>query len=228
MRLLDVFSMSSYCPKWNSDEVTIGKAHPIFFRNHLERHEPKKKQSFDVNAFNKIQVEETRKPKKSIKQKEKERKMKLIHGAQADERISKWMKSLERPENSLNMKNFDVTDSNDQSNRQSDLSEKETVNFDLVNFDAVDAGDSEALFHNLGIEKKKNPENDEMIFSSPEDLKRMNISFKDKRRELIQFIKMDPFGRIVFDQPRFQSRKQFTDMNVLGSVAALENCPIVI
>jgi len=176
-----------------------------------------KKNSFDVNAFNKIQVEETRKPKKSLKQKEKERKMKLIHGAQADERISKWMKSLERPENSLNMKNFDVTDSYDQSNRQSDLSEKESVNFDLENFNAVDAGESEALFHNLGIDStKKNPENEEMIFSSPEDLKRMNISFKDKRRELNQFIKMDPFGRIIFDQPRFQSRKQFTDMNVLG------------
>ena len=77
-------------------------------------------------------------------------------------------------------------------------------------------------------QKKKNPENEKMIFSSPEDLKRMNISFKDKRRELNQFIKMDPFGRIIFDQPRFQSRKQFTDMNVLGSVTVLENCRIVI
>ena len=63
------------------------------------------------------------------------------------------MKSLERPENSLNMKNFDVIDSYDQSNRQSDLSEKESVNFDLENFNAV--GESEALFHNLGIDSTK-------------------------------------------------------------------------
>ena len=129
--------------------------HPIFFRGHLKRHEPKKKQSFDVNAFNKIQVEKTRKPKKSRKQKDKEIQMKMVHGYQADERISKWMKSLERPENGLNIKNFDVTDSYDQFNRQSDLSEKESVNFDLENFTAVDAGESEALFDNLGIDSTK-------------------------------------------------------------------------
>ena len=65
---------------------------------------------------------------------------------------------------------------------------------------------------------KKNPEDERIIFSSPEDLKKLNISFKRKRRELNQFIKMDPFGRIVFDQWRFHSRKNFTDMNVLGLV----------
>ena len=81
--------------------------------------------------------------------------MKMVHGYQADERISKWMKSLERPENSLNMKNFDLTDSYDQSNRQSDLSKKESVNFDLENFNAVNAGESEALFDNLGIDSTK-------------------------------------------------------------------------
>ena len=67
-------------------------------------------------------------------------------------------------------------------------------------------------------QRKKNPEDERIIFSSPEDLKKMNISFKHKRRELNQFIKMDPFGRIVFDQSRFQSRKHFTDMNVFGLV----------
>jgi len=38
-------------------------------------------------------------------------------------------------------------------------------------------------------QKKKNPENEKMIFPAPEDLKRMNISFKDKRRELINLLK---------------------------------------
>ena len=78
--------------------------------------------------------------------------MKLIHGFQAEERISKWMKSLERPESSLNMKNFDDSF---ESNLQSDSSEKESVNFDLENFNAADARESEALFHNLGIGSTK-------------------------------------------------------------------------
>ena len=116
--------------------------------------EPYKKKSFDVNAFNKKQVEEIKKPKKSRKQKENERRMKLLHGFQAEERISKWMKSLERPESRLNMKNFDVKDSFE-SNLQSDSSEKESVNFDLENFNAADARESEALFHNLGIGSTK-------------------------------------------------------------------------
>ena len=139
--------------------MTIWKMHLTLFDKIVSKSfktswkEPKKKKSFDVNAFNKIKVEETKRPKKSRKQTEKERKMKLVHGFQADERISKWMKSLERPENSLNMKNFDVIDSYDESNRQSDLSEKESVNFDLENFNAV--GESEALFHNLGIDSTK-------------------------------------------------------------------------
>jgi len=114
--------------------------------------EPYKKKSFDVNAFNKKQVEETKKPKKSRKQKENERRMKLIHGFQAEERISKWMKSLERPESSLNMKNFDDSF---ESNMQSDLSTKQSVNFDLENFNAADIRESEALIDNLGIGSTK-------------------------------------------------------------------------
>ena len=123
--------------------------------------EPWKKKSFDVNAFNKKQVEETKKPKKSRKQKENERRMKLIHGFQAEERISKWMKSLERPESSLNMKNFDVKDSFE-SNMQSNLSEKESVNFNLENFNAADVRESEALIDNLGMGSTK-----AMVHKSP-------------------------------------------------------------
>lgn len=114
--------------------------------------EPYKKKSFDVNAFNKKQVEEIKKPKKSRKQKENERRMKLIHGFQAEERISKWMKSLERPESSLNMKNFDDSF---ESNMQSDLSAKQSVNFDLENFNAADVRESEELIDNLGIGSTK-------------------------------------------------------------------------
>lgn len=149
--------------------------------------------------------------------------MKILHGRQAEERISKWMKTLKPPENNLSVKNFGVKDSFE-SNKQSDLSEKESINFDLENSNAADAKESEALFHNLGMDSTKAvmPEDEKIIFSLPEDLKRMNISFKDKRKELNQLIRTDPFGRIVFDS-RFHSRKQFTDMNVLGSVPALQN-----
>ena len=128
---------------------TFQNCSPLF---EAPRREPYKKKSFDVNAFNKKQVEETKKPKKSRKQKENERRMKLIHGFQAEERISKWMKSLERPESSLNMKNFDDSF---ESNMQSDLSAKQSVNFDLENFNAADVRESEELIDNLGIGSTK-------------------------------------------------------------------------
>lgn len=177
-----------------------------------------KKKPFDVNSFNKSKIEESKSHKKlSREQKEKERRMKIVHGS---ERISKWMENLDRPKNCLNIKNFGVDDSSfDQSNMSSNLSKRESVNFDLENFDSDDSRKTDALFDDLGIDRsqtKKNPEDEKIIFPMSEDLKRMNISFKNKRREWNQFIKMDPFGKIVFDQSRFYSRKQFTDMNVLG------------